>query len=497
MNTTGGVAALLLLSSGVSSVPQNLECPAPLVAREEDAFLDLHPDPSAGRYSQHCQRGDGTREGPTVAWSPDRRKFSMIGFYCDGQAQGRWSFFGPNGTLAREGSFSGPNRKQGAWADYDTSGRKLIEVVYADGRELARQEYPRSPVELPPDPEAANRVAVGRYEAVLRRTCDAVAVSPRPFLGLREELRRADAVAVVRVTGVEMVDRPPGWRNDMPVQSQRIDATVKRVLAGSLGGAGAGVQLWLATAEHQRRMRLMGSPEFVWGVGRDQEVTALVKRNGERLEILNLLAANDDERTDALFTEYARLAALDDRAFMLGLARHLADGVRLAPDRLLWVRWTLLAMDDWRRLPPPSPSSDPKLASLVARTLRAVLGQVDAFGSGRTPGPNLDELPWLIRLLSEPQRRELAAALLRRIHPIFRHELEEIRRADELHPPPTTRDPLDELTLEDIRAMAASAAMGRLMECLSLCAHPEDSSHATHDETLARAQAFVRQGSSR
>lgn len=479
----------------VSSIPRNVDCPAPLVWRSQTPFLDLHPGGGIGvSDGRHCRRTDDVPQGPTVAWGSGGRRFTMIGSYCDGHAQGRWSFFWSNGVLAREGSFSGPSRKHGTWTDYDNSGRKLVEIEYAEGRELSRREFPRSRVELAVEPRLVNRLAVERYDAAVRQTCAAGPLSIRPYRGLRDELRAADAVAVLRLTRVKTVDGPPGWVwSEMPPLPQRIDAIVKKVLAGSLGGAGTRIQLWLAAAQHQRRSRTLprfGDSQFWAEAEEDSEVTALVKRDGERLEIVNLLAEDKAARTDALLTEYARLAALDDDAFTIGLARLIADRIRLAPDRLLWAGWGNLAMDDWTRLPAPSLSTHPSLKKLLTETLATTLTQINAFAHGSDRGFNLHELPWLIRLLAEPERRRMAAALLR-VHPVLMLEVENARRAfDKAHP--ATPTPEAGMSVHAIRSGFAQSAMNALMECLALCVNPQGPSRYFADDTLDRARAFVR-----
>src|SRR5918995_403897 len=101
--------AVLALMGGAADpiIPRELECPAPLVRRAQQVLLDLHPDTTVGGEGEHCRRVDGALQAPTVAWGVGRWKLSMVGSYCDGHAQGRWSFFGRNGGILREGSFVG------------------------------------------------------------------------------------------------------------------------------------------------------------------------------------------------------------------------------------------------------------------------------------------------------------------------------------------------------------------------------------------------------
>jgi antitoxin component YwqK of YwqJK toxin-antitoxin module len=463
----------------ISAVPRSVDCPEPLQGRAERLFPDLHPDPSADEGG-HCRRSDGVRQGPAMAWWLDR-KIAQIGSYCDGDAQGRWSFFWRNGVLAREGSFVGPSRKSGTWTDWDDRGRKLRETEYLDGKEVSRRDFPLSGPGADADPMLVDAIAVERYEQVRRLPCSAEPISPRPFRGLREELNAADAVLRIRATDVQTLDRPPGWDlSTGPAARQQIDAIVVKVLAGSLAQPGQPIRLSFAARENAVRA----------GVHKDTDFTALVKRDGDRLVLVTVMDANDVERTDAFFQAYARLARLDDGAFALGLAELLADRIRLAPDRLLWVHWAFFAFDDWDRLKLPAPPTDPRLLRVASETQRAILAQVDDLVRGGEGGPNLFELPWLIRLLSRAERREMAAGLLR-MHPLLTREQAEATKAARpgAH---QKRHPTDELTIDDVRAMGADAAMAHLVHCLAVCVDPLAPVSHPREEAVRRAREFVR-----
>lgn len=481
----------------ISEVPRDVVCPP------GSSWLDVPPSvdgfsPLGGVSGGYCRRPDGVPQGPTVAWDAERRKLAMVGSYCDGHARGRWSYFWRNGVLAREGSYVGPSHKHGTWTDFDKSGRKVVEIEYSQGREIARREYPSSLVELPLDPQVLDRVAVQRFEAAARESCNAGPRPLRPYRGLREELRAADAVVVMRVVDVES-DRPPGWAMGMPPPDQRIDAIVKRVLAGSLGVSDTSIRLWLATAEHRRRFETLprAENEFRPSVEKGSDVTALVKRNGERWEIANLLAADQATRTDAFLAEYARLAALDERAFAVGLTPLIADLVRSAPERLLWGGWGPLAMDDWSRLTLPSLADDPSIEKPVSEALATLLVQIDAHAEGHRDGwLNLRRLPWLIRLLATPQRRTLALALLR-LHPIFLSDLEAAEKAAEeaRKVRPGAENPETEMPAWAFTLAATHAMMAQLMECLALCVDPTTPPRAHDGDTVDRAREFVRSAS--
>lgn len=471
----------------ISAVPRAVDCPEPLEFQEGRLLPDLHPDPGAD-IGNHCRRPDGVRQGPAIAWWFARRKLAQVGSYCDGDAQGRWSFFWRNGVLAREGSFAGPSRKQGTWTDWDDRGRKLRETDYLDGREMARRDFSPSGPGAEPD-VLVYAVALERYEEVVRQTCSVRSVTFRPYLGLREELNAADAVLRIRATDVVTLDRPPGWdgSSETPAR-QQIDGVVQRVLAGSLAQPGQRIRLSFAARENAERSRSMSA--FRGGVHTDTDSTAFVKREGDHLVLVAVMDANDVERTDAFFEAYARLARLDDGAFALGLAALLAERVRLSPERLLWVNWAWFAFDDWDRLKVPSPPTDARLRRLASETHHAILAQAEGFVRSGEGGVNLSELPWLIRLLSRAERREMAAALLR-MHPLFARELAKITRAAR---PAAHRaeDPNDELTNDDIRAMAAEAAMGQLIHCLAVCVDPFAPVSYPREEALRRARQFVR-----
>lgn len=318
---------------------------------------------------------------------------------------------------------------------------------------------------------------------------------PRPFRGLRAELNGADAVLRIRAVAIQTLD--PGWDGSRFPERQEVDAVVKKVFAGSVARPGQRIRLSFAARQNADRARSMSS--FLSGVGTESDLTALVKRDGDRLALVTLMSANDVERTDAFFEAYARLARLDDIAFTLGLAELLADRVRLEPDRLLWVNWAWFAFDDWDRLKVAAPPADHRLRRLASETHRAILPQIDAVVRGGTDGRllhvpylfglNLSELPWLIRLLSPAERRGMATRLLQ-LHPIFARDLEDARKAAE--PPPGQAVPAsEELTMQDMHAMGADADMSRLIHCLAVCVDPRAPLSYPREEALRRARKFV------
>lgn len=485
----GLLVAAFLASAAHADVPQEIACPEGLTRKDAQPFIDAFPPIHGVGEGQFCRRADGIPQGPTVAWHLSRRRLAMVGSYCDGQAQGNWSFFWPNGVLAREGTYVGPSLKHGIWRDYDQEGRRLVEIEYAQGREVAKREFrPSAPVA---DPAAADRVAIQRFQAALSRPCAATAVEVRPYLGLRQEIRSADSIAVIRIEDMQTANRPPGWLwTEMPPPPMHVDAVVVRVHKGSPGPAGTKVRLWLDTAPFYRRFETLprsGSLTFTRGQ-KGEEAIALLGRSGDRLEIANLMMASEHDRGEAALEEYIRLAALDDGGFRLGLARLLADAVQLRPDRLLWMGWAYLAFDDWSRLN-PGRVGEPCLDAILEPALATAIEQMDALVAGGRDGVNLHELPWLIRLLDEPQRRRLAVALLR-VHPIFQRFVDEAQKAfDKAHPPGAPEPP--EMTIEMINLGAATGAMMSLHECLALCLDPSRTPYATSNHLVERARAFA------
>lgn len=483
----GLLVAAFLASAAHADVPQEIACPAGLTPKYAYPLIDAFPPIHGASEGQHCRRSDGIPQGPTVAWHLSRRKLAMVGSYCDGQAQGPWSFFWPNGVLAREGTYVGPSLKHGIWRDYDQEGRRLVEIEYAQGREVGKREFPRTAAA--PQAVADDRVAIQRYQAALSEPCTAAVVEVRPFRGLREELRNADSLAILRIQAIEIINRPPGW-SDMPSPPQHVDAAVVRVLRGSLAPPGSKVRLWVDAHQFNRRFETFAQSHGLTFarplVG--EEMLALVKRSGERVEIRNLFLANELGPSDAAVREYSRLAALDDDGFRLGLARLVADVVRDRPDRLLWMGWARLAFDDWSRLT-PGPVGEPRLDAILEPALATAIDQMDALVAGGRDGVNLHELPWLIRLLDEPQRRRLAVALLR-VHTIFQRFVDEARKAfDKAHPPGAPSPP--EMTIEMINLGAATGAMMSLHECLALCLDPSRPPYATSNDPVERARAFA------
>jgi hypothetical protein len=215
---------------------------------------------------------------------------------------------------------------------------------------------------------------------------------------------------------------------------------------------------------------------------------ALVSRHGARLEIANLMIASRDDGGEAALREYVRLAGLDEDRFRVGLARLLADVVQCRRDRLLWMGWERLAFDDWSRLGQAT-HAEPRLDAILDPALGATLAQIDALVSRGTYGVNLDDLPWLIRLLNEPKRRRLAAGLLR-LQPIFQREIDAARKEfARAHPPGSPPSP--ELTSTAIRLSGATAVMRRLAECLALCIDTTLPPYSTPSDTIERSRAFV------
>lgn len=475
----------------VSQVPRDLVCPAGLTWHGEPPLIDAFSPIHGLSDGRHCRRTDDVPQGPTVAWGFGRRKIQMVGWYCDGHAQGPWSFFWPTGALAREGSYAGPSRKQGVWTDWDDRGRKIVEVEYDAGREIARRESPKSAEPAPLDVAALEELAVRRFRDAEKRECAAPPVAPRPYRGLREELRPADALLRIRVTDVRTPDRPPGWIREMASPPQEVEARVKKVLAGSLCRPGATIRLWFAAAPHYKRFEELhnyGADAFWNAPHRDWDMTAVVRRQGTRLVLLNLLRADDEMRTDALLTEYSRLARLDDRGFRLGLARLIAPRIRMDRDGLLWSSWGRLALDDWDRNRAPGPV-DPALRDLVRRTHDVVLRQMDRYLATRCATMlNLDELPWLIRLLSLAERRQTAARLLRAHDFLVR----EATRAKETEDTPAAAPPDAGLSIENARQVWAAGELYRVLSCLSVCIDPDaPPNDAYAKDLLDRARSFV------
>jgi antitoxin component YwqK of YwqJK toxin-antitoxin module len=476
----------------VSEIPRDLVCPAGSTSHGEAPFIDGFPPIHGLRDGRHCRRSDEVAQGPTVAWGFGRRKIAMVGWYCDGAAQGTWSFFWPAGALAREGVFVGSSRKQGTWTDSDEAGRKILEVDYDDGREVARRSFPSS-VETPaPDRDGWQALARRRFDEAMRRPCGAQALMPEPYRGLRAELRPAAALLRVRVTDVRTLDRPPGWIAEMAPPPEEVTVLVKKVLAGSLARPGQTVQLSFAPARLYRRFEELHNygPEAFWnGPHREWDMTAVVQRDGDRLVLRNLLRADDTMRTDALLAEYARLAPLDDRSFRLGLARMIAPRLVLDPRSMLWGGWGRLAIDDWDRLPRAA-ASDASLRALAQRTHVAVLSRLDRYLQTRnTTLLNLDELPWLIRQLSPDERRGTALRLIR-MHDLVSSEVAALSRKGAASARPAAPD--EGVSLENVEVLSLMRLDYEILCSLACCLEPETRpSDPYAKDLLDRARTFV------
>ena len=117
-----GIAAVVLVG-GIEAradapavpVPQEITCPAGLTRRDAAPLIDAFPPIHGVGDGQHCRRSDGVPQGPTVAWHYGRKRLAMVGSYCDGQAQGQWSFFWPNGSSSCDcRATPGPQSRKGA-----------------------------------------------------------------------------------------------------------------------------------------------------------------------------------------------------------------------------------------------------------------------------------------------------------------------------------------------------------------------------------------------
>jgi len=416
----------------------------------------------------------------------------MVGWYCDGAAQGTWSFFWPTGALAREGAYVGSSRKQGTWTDWDQAGRTILEVDYDAVHEVARREFPQRTETLPLDLAATQSFALRRFDEAVRRPCVAHALTPEPFRGLRAELRQGDALWRIRVTDVRTIDRPPGWRSEMAPPPEEVTVLVKKVLVGASARSGETVRLSFAPAPFYRRFEELHNygPEAFWnGPHRGWDMTAVVQHEGDRLVLRNLLRADDAMRTDELLAEYGRLARLDDRTFRLGLARMIAPRLVLDPRGLLWGGWGRLAIDDWDRLPREAVSDAP-LRDLVRRTQAAVLGRLDGYLQTRdTALLNLHELPWLIRQLSRDERRRFAVRLLR-MHELVSSEAAELRqKRPALARPPA---PDEGVSLDNVEEVWLMRLDYEILVSLACCLDPETRpSNPYAKDLLERARAFV------
>ncbi len=338
-------------------------------------------------------------------------------------------------------------------------------------------------------------VAVQRFEEALRRPCHAPAITPRPYRGLRAELLDADAILRVKVLETRSPDPPPGgWSEAGPLR-QEVDAVVRKVLAGSVARVGDRLRLAFNVAASRMRNEQLpryGSTILFWSEPHEEWAnTFLVRRDGDRLTLLTVMASSDDVRTDAVLAEYGRLARRDDRDFLLGLARHLADWVCLRPDRLLWesVGWT--AMEDWRRQEIGPVRSDPRFRRLLTEAHRTVETKLERWLQGHPDewGANTYDLPWLIRLLPLSERRQLAATLLR-LHTVATREEAEARVTEEElqrhHPSSPDSDYFP------LRWAAASALVHQITVALAVCVDP--SADGPPPDTVDRARAFVRGG---
>lgn len=208
---------------------------------------------------------------------------------------------------------------------------------------------------------------------------------PRAFSGLRAELNAADAVLRIRVMAVQRLDPTPPMMEGRPERLQ-LDVAVVKVLAGSGLAAGDRVGVIFPAREYSDWARDLSGYEILAGVHTGSDMTALMSRRGNDWTVRTLFRAYDAERTDAFFAEYARVARLDDRAFAIGLARHLADRVAGRPGRLLWARWALLAFDDWDRLRMAGQVRSAQLRRSSQDALHAVLKQIDATVRGKGEG---------------------------------------------------------------------------------------------------------------
>jgi antitoxin component YwqK of YwqJK toxin-antitoxin module len=475
----------------VSAIDRGFDCPAALKPASHVALIDLNPAGFADER-RSCARSDDVRQGPAASWWFGRRKLAYVGYFCDGDAQGRWSFFWRNGVLAREGAFAGHSRKEGTWTDWDESGHKLREVDYVDGQEVARRDFPRQ--DLHPAPEAAmvDAVAVERYRDVLQRSCPAQPVTPRPFHGLREELAGADAVLRIRVTAVHTLDAPLGGTSHLP-RRQEVEVLVRKVLSGSLARPQDRLRLLFDAATHWRRFELLprfgDGAQFRRGPQQDRDQTALVKQEGDRLTLLTLMDADDRAGTDALLARYASLARRPDVEFVRGLAELIADRIRLAPDRLLWEGWGSLALYDWSRQATPPLLADPQIRLLATRTREVVEAQIERWLQNQEEPWNLYELPWLIRLLPLEERRHLAATLLR-VYPVLLREDQAAQAEEEALPPPPDPEPGVVTCRFPGRWAAASAALNELMVSLAACVDPSADT-AYPPDLLEKARRFA------
>jgi hypothetical protein len=249
-------------------------------------------------------------------------------------------------------------------------------------------------------------------------TAQPPAADSATYRGLREEVRRADAIVRLEVQSVKLKNAPDDWTPSSPPTPEMVAECVGVVRAsykGVIAKAGEEVKLHvplLALANYYSGPLMKAGRQFFDGdapkIGDDRIFFIGVK--GSKFEVFNSSRVFYDWSidSDSLFRRYAELSWTDSGSTAVSLVKLLVRILIGDPARGDPYGVRSVILDDWQRYRRSLvPGED------TARLVRLVIPDMVTTARYAAEGAPLPIVIALAPLLSEADRREVVGALLR------------------------------------------------------------------------------------
>ena len=162
-------SALLALCFVAGATPAPAEEPEEMRCPKDTEVKGKRPPQGLKEW---CSLPDGTQHGPSVRYYESGKPMARA-FFDEGELDGEYQAWHPNGQLAEAGTYSHDQRR-GVFRTWDPNGNQLTEDAYDDGRihGSSRIWYPSGQLmlELTYSKGARNGPAVTYYDNGQKRT---------------------------------------------------------------------------------------------------------------------------------------------------------------------------------------------------------------------------------------------------------------------------------------------------------------------------------------
>ena len=103
-------------------------------SENEEPFNGMYIAKDNGQVTQEFSIKNGKENGKVSFYYPEGEPME-VGFFVDGERDGKWVKWSENGTKISEAAYKN-GKKDGSWIIWDEAGNKLFEMNYSIGKKV-------------------------------------------------------------------------------------------------------------------------------------------------------------------------------------------------------------------------------------------------------------------------------------------------------------------------------------------------------------------------